>query len=50
MPWLGVADNYRRHVGFNPFRTQDKGVVDVLMVVGAIVVAVALVLWAAFGG
>jgi hypothetical protein len=34
-------------MGFNPFRAQRRGIVDVAMVVITILVAVALVLWAA---
>ena len=36
-------------MGFNPFRSQRKDLVDVAMVVITILVAVALVLWAALG-
>jgi hypothetical protein len=34
-------------MGFNPFREQRKDLVDIAMVVGTILVAVALVVWAA---
>jgi hypothetical protein len=37
-------------MGFNPFSPQRKGVVDLVMVTGTILVAVALVLWAALSG
>jgi len=37
-------------MGFNPFREGRRDAIDVLLVVGAIVVALALVAWAAFGG
>lgn len=33
-------------VGYNPFRRQQRSVADYLMVVGAVVVTLALVLWA----
>ncbi len=33
-------------MGFNPFRPEQGGVVDVLMVVGTLLIAVTLVLWA----
>jgi hypothetical protein len=36
-------------VGFNPFRQQDRSVVDIALVVGTIVVTLALVLWALLG-
>lgn len=38
---------YSPRMGFNPFRDQRKDLVDVVMVVATILVAVALVLWAA---
>jgi hypothetical protein len=37
-------------MGFNPFREQDRSVVDIIMVVAAIGSAIALVLWAIFSG
>jgi len=37
-------------MGFNPFRPQRKDLVDVMMVVGTLLVAVALVLWAILSG
>jgi hypothetical protein len=37
-------------MGFNPFRPQRKDLFDVVMVAGTIVLALALVLWAAFSG
>jgi hypothetical protein len=36
-------------MGFNPFRQQRRVVADYAMVVGALVVVAALVLWAVFG-
>jgi hypothetical protein len=36
-------------VGLNPFRPQQRSVADYLMVLGAIVVCAALVLWAFLG-
>jgi hypothetical protein len=43
-----VAHNdYRRGVGFNPFRQQVKRRSDIVLVVGAVLVVAALVLWAA---
>jgi hypothetical protein len=36
-------------MGFNPFRPGHRDPVDLLMVVGTIVVAVALVVWAILG-
>jgi hypothetical protein len=35
-------------VGLNPFRQQRRSPADILMVVGALVVCVALVAWALF--
>ncbi len=40
---------YRTAVGLNPFRAQQKNPTDIVIVVGALVVVVALVLWAVFG-
>ena len=37
-------------MGFNPFRQQRKTAVDIAIVAGTILVAVALVLWAALSG
>lgn len=37
-------------MGFNPFRSQDKTVLDLVLVVVTVAVAVALVLWAMFSG
>lgn len=37
-------------MGFNPFRPQQKGFVDIAMVIGTILVAAALVLWAVLSG
>jgi hypothetical protein len=36
-------------VGFNPFRPQHRSIADYVMVVGAVVVCAALVLWALLG-
>jgi hypothetical protein len=36
-------------VGLNPFRAQEKRTADVVIVVVALVVVAALVLWAVFG-
>jgi hypothetical protein len=36
-------------VGFNPFRQRVERRTDVLLVVAALVVVIALVLWALFG-
>jgi hypothetical protein len=36
-------------VGFNPFRRHSVSPLDVVLVAGAIVAAVALVLWAVLG-
>ncbi len=46
-PREGRRRLYSPRMGFNPFRPQRKDVVDIVMVVGTILVAVALVLWAA---
>lgn len=37
-------------MGFNPFREQETSVFDIVMVVLAIGVTIALVLWAIFSG
>ena len=37
-------------MGFNPFRPQSRSAADVGMVVAAVVVTLALVAWAFFGG
>jgi hypothetical protein len=37
-------------MGFNPFRQQRNTVVDFALVAGAILLTVALVLWAALSG
>jgi hypothetical protein len=47
--WLGGRGRYRDRVGFNPFRSQAKRGTDVVIVVVALVVVAALVLWAVFG-
>jgi hypothetical protein len=36
-------------VGLNPFRTQDKTVIDVILVVGFVLITIGLVLWGFFG-
>jgi hypothetical protein len=36
-------------MGFNPFRQQRRSAADYAMVVGALVVVAALILWAVFG-
>lgn len=42
-PGLG---SYHRIMGFNPFRKQTTSRLDIALVVGAIGIAVALVVWA----
>ena len=42
--------SYRVGMGFNPFREQNRSVVDIVMVVFAIGAALALVAWAIFSG
>jgi hypothetical protein len=37
-------------VGFNPFRQQDRSAFDIVLVAATILVALALVAWAAFSG
>lgn len=37
-------------MGFNPFRAHERTTLDIVMVVGAIVVTLALLAWAFFGG
>lgn len=37
-------------MGFNPFREQRTSLLDVLLVAGAVVLTLALVAWAFFGG
>lgn len=41
---------YSVAMGFDPFREQERSVLDVAMVVGAIAVTVGLVVWALVGG
>jgi hypothetical protein len=36
-------------MGFNPFRPQRRGLIDIVMVAGTLLVAAALVLWALTG-
>lgn len=38
-----------RDVGFNPFRTRQRNLADYVMVVSALVVLAALVIWALVG-
>jgi hypothetical protein len=35
-------------VGFNPFREQDKSIVDVVLIVLTVVVIIAVIAWALF--
>jgi hypothetical protein len=44
-----MASPYDQVMGFNPFRKQRTSMVDLAMVAGTILIAVALVLWAATG-
>ncbi len=37
-------------MGFNPFRSQRKTTLDFALVIGTLLIAVALVAWAAFSG
>jgi len=37
-------------MGFNPFREQKRGIIDVALLVTAVAVTVALVAWGFFGG
>lgn len=37
-------------MGFNPFREQRRSIFDVLLVLGAVALTLALVAWAFFGG
>jgi hypothetical protein len=39
-----------RSMGFNPFRSQRRDAVDIVMVAGTVAVAIALVLWAVLSG
>jgi len=36
-------------VGLNPFRRQDKTMIDVIIVVGFVLLTIAVVLWGFFG-
>jgi hypothetical protein len=45
----GEGLGYRDHVGFNPFRAQQRRSTDYVVVAVAMVVIAALVLWALFG-
>jgi hypothetical protein len=36
-------------VGFNPFREQERSVVDIVMVVVAVAMTLAVIAWALFG-
>lgn len=42
------ADGYIPGVGFNPFRQHETGFLDIVMVVFAVVVTLALIAWAIF--
>jgi hypothetical protein len=48
--WIGRRLVYCDHMGFNPFREQKKGVLDVALVVLAVAITVALVAWGFLGG
>jgi hypothetical protein len=37
-------------VGFNPFREHQNSAFDIAMVVGAVLVTLAVIAWAIFGG
>jgi hypothetical protein len=37
-------------VGFNPFREQHKSAVDIVVMVVALAAALAVIVWAVFGG
>jgi hypothetical protein len=43
------AGRYRSGVGLNPFRSHVRRTSDIALVVGALVIVAALVLWAVFG-
>ncbi len=49
-PYFSHGPTYHAAMGFNPFRPQRKDLLDVAMVAGTILLAVALVLWAALSG
>jgi hypothetical protein len=49
-PYFSRTPTYHAAMGFNPFRPQRRGVLDIAMVAGTILLAVALVLWAALSG
>jgi hypothetical protein len=49
LPVHRMASPYDQVMGFNPFRKQRTTMVDLAMVAGTILIAVALVLWAATG-
>ncbi len=42
----GANAAYHAEMGFNPFRPQRKTIFDVLMVIGALAAAAAVVVWA----
>jgi hypothetical protein len=46
---LPIAGTILSAVGLNPFRQQRRSPADVLLVAAALVVCLALVLWALFG-
>jgi hypothetical protein len=49
LPVHRMASPYDQVMGFNPFRKQRTSMVDLAMVAGTILIAVALVLWALNG-
>ncbi len=55
LPAVGEARHrraapYHAGMGFNPFRPQEKSVVDVIVVVTTLLVTLGLVLWALLSG
>ncbi len=55
LPAVGEAGHrraapYHAGMGFNPFRPQEKSVVDVIVVVTTLLVTLGLVLWALLSG
>lgn len=44
-----TTSGYRRVMGFNPFREQERSVLDIVMVVLALLATVAVILWAVLG-
>ena len=45
----GTRRPYHAAMGFNPFRQQDKTVLDIAIVIGFALVTLAVVAWAFFG-